>query len=80
MSLGERSLSMVCSKRDQMPLVLTVAVVMLVLLLFSLLFLEPGTASFAIAMFDLILLVGSLVVFGLLYWYCTRRAMTEVEG
>lgn len=77
MSLARRSLTMVCSKRDQMPLVLTIAIVLLVLLLFSLLFLERGTPSFAIAMLDLILLGGSIVVFGFLYWYCTRRAMDE---
>ncbi|AZQ15409.1 MULTISPECIES: hypothetical protein [Halorubrum] len=75
MSLRESFLDVVCEQRNQLPLMLAVVIVMGVLLGFSLLFLEPGTAAYVIALIDAILVVGALVVFGGAYWLCTRRAM-----
>jgi len=65
----------VCEQRDQIPLLLAVVIVMGLLLGFSFLFVQPGTAAYVIALVDLILVVGCLVVFGGTYWYCTKRAM-----
>lgn len=75
MSLRESFLDVVCEQRNQLPLMLAVVIVMGVLLGFSLLFLEPGTAAYVIALIDAILVVVALVVFGGAYWLCTRRAM-----
>ncbi|WP_435074343.1 hypothetical protein [Halorubrum sp. HHNYT27] len=75
MTLRETLLDAVCEQRNQMPLLLAVVIVMGLLLAFSLLFLEPGTAAYVIALIDAILVVGCLVVFSVAYWYCTRRAM-----
>ena len=77
MGISETLLDAVCEQRDQIPVLLAVVFVMGVLLAFSLLFVEPGTAAYVISLLDAILVVGSLVVFGGAYWYCTRRAMNE---
>ncbi|MDS0282725.1 hypothetical protein [Haloarcula onubensis] len=65
----------VCEQRNQIPLLLAVVIVMGLLLAFSLLFVQPGTAAYVIALVDLLLVVGCLVTFGGTYWYCTKRAM-----
>lgn len=67
----------VCEQRDQIPLLLAVVTVMGLLLAFSFLFLQPGTAAYVIALVDLLLVVGCLVTFGGTYWYCTKRAMNN---
>jgi hypothetical protein len=75
MGLSETLVDAVCEQRDQIPLLLAVVIVMGLLLGFSFLFVQPGTAAYVIALVDLILVVGSLVVFGGTYCYCTKRAM-----
>lgn len=75
MPLIETVLDAVCEQRNQLPLLLAVVMVMGVLVGFSLLFLEPGTAAYVIALVDVILVVACFVVFSGAYWYCTRRAM-----
>lgn len=67
----------VCEQRDRIPLLLAVVIVMGLLLGFSFLFVQPGTAAYVIALVDLLLVVGALVTFGGTYWYCTRRAMDD---
>ena len=77
MTLTETIVDAVCEQRNQLPLMLAVVIVMGLLLAFSLLFLQPGTAAYVIALVDAILLGGCLIVFGGAYWYCTRRAMDD---
>ncbi|SDF71833.1 hypothetical protein SAMN04488067_107136 [Halorubrum xinjiangense] len=77
MALREAIVDAVCEQRTQLPLLLAVVIVMGVLLAFSLIFLQPGTAAYVIALVDAILVVGCLVVFGGAYWYCTQRAMDD---
>lgn len=77
MALKDAVLDAACDQRNQLPLLLAVVIVMGLLLAFSLLFLQPGTAGYVIALVDLILVVGSLVTFGGTYWYCTKRAMDD---
>ena len=77
MTLTETIVDAVCEQRNQLPLMLAVVIVMGLLLAFSLLFLQPGTAAYVIALVAAILLGGCLVVFGGAYWYCTRRAMDD---
>lgn len=77
MSFRETFFDAVCEQRNQIPVMLAVVIVMGLLLAFSLLFVEPGTASYVIALVDAILVVGCLVVFGGAYWYCTKRAMEK---
>ena len=77
MGFREALIEGVCGQRNKIPLLLAVAIVMGVLLAFSFLFLQPGTAAYVIALVDLLLVVGCLVVFGSTYWYCTKRAMNE---
>lgn len=66
---------LVCSQRDDIPLLLAVMVTMGLLVAFSFVFVSPGDESFPLLVFDAVLIVGSFVGFGLTYWYCTRRAM-----
>jgi len=75
MGLKEALVDGVCEQRNKIPLLLAVVIVMGLLLAFSFLFLEPGTAAYVIALVDLLLVVGCLIVFGSTYWYCTKRAM-----
>jgi len=75
MTLKEALVDGVCEQRNKIPLLLAVVIVMGLLLAFSFLFLEPGTAAYVIALVDLLLVVGCLLVFGSTYWYCTKRAM-----
>ena len=75
MAFTETLLTAVCKQRSQMPLLLAVVIVMGLLLGFSFLFLQPGTAGYVIALVDLLLVVGCLVTFGVTYWYCTKQAM-----
>jgi len=77
MGFREALMDGVCGQRNKIPLLLAVAIVMGLLLAFSFLFLQPGTAAYVIALVDLLLVVGCLVVFGSTYWYCTKRAMNE---
>lgn len=75
MAARDTLIDAVCEQRDQLPLLLAVVIVMGVLLAFSFLFLESGTASYVIAVVDAILVGASLLVFGTTYWYCTKREM-----
>ncbi|MFC5368956.1 hypothetical protein [Salinirubrum litoreum] len=75
MGLREVAVDGVCEQRNQIPLLLAVVLVMGVLLAFSFLFLEPGTAGYVIALVDAILVGGCLVTFVGVYWYCTKQAM-----
>lgn len=75
MALKDTAVDAVCEQRDQLPLLLAVVIVMGLLLGFSFLFLQPGTAAYVIALVDLILVAVGLVTFGGTYWYCTKRAM-----
>jgi FtsH-binding integral membrane protein len=75
MGIRDDALDALCSQREQLPLLMAVVIVMGLLLVFPFLFLQAGTASYVIAVVDAILVVGSLVVFGSAYWYCTRREM-----
>jgi hypothetical protein len=68
-------LDAICSQRDHIPLVLAVIILMGLLLIFPFVFLESGSASYVIAVIDVILVTASLLFFGTMYWYCTRRAM-----
>jgi hypothetical protein len=77
MGFREALMDGICGQRNKLPLLLAVATVMGVLLAFSFLFLEPGTAAYVIALVDLLLVVGCLVAFGSTYWYCTKRAMNN---
>ncbi|WP_254521998.1 hypothetical protein [Natrinema caseinilyticum] len=77
MRFREVLMDAVCEQRDQIPLLLAVVTVMGILLAFSFLFLQSGTAAYVIALVDLLLVVGSLVTFGGTYWYCTKRAMNN---
>ncbi|WP_416840023.1 hypothetical protein [Haloferax sp. DFSO52] len=73
----ETVVDVICDQRDRFPLFVAIAIVMGLLLGFSLLFLEPGTAAYAIALVDVILVVVMLVGFGGGYWLCTKRSMEE---
>ncbi|WP_193565108.1 hypothetical protein [Natronorubrum aibiense] len=77
MTISEAFMDAVCEQRNNIPLLLAVVIVMGLLLAFSFLFLQPGTAAYVIALVDLILVVGCLVTFGGTYWYCTKRAMND---
>lgn len=77
MGTREAAVDSVCDQRNQIPLLLAVVIVMGVLLAFSFLFLEPGTAAYVIALVDAILVGVGLVVLGGSYWYCTKRAMDD---
>ncbi|KAB1185347.1 MULTISPECIES: hypothetical protein [Haloferax] len=73
----ETVIDVICDQRDRFPLFIAIAIVMGLLLGFSFLFLEPGTAAYAIALVDAVLVVLTLVGFGAGYWLCTKRAMEE---
>ncbi|WP_153554264.1 hypothetical protein [Halomicrobium sp. LC1Hm] len=75
MAFREIVMDAACEQRNQIPLLLAVVIVVGLLLAFSFLFLQPGSAAYVIALVDLLLVVGCLVVFGGTYWYCTKRAM-----
>lgn len=77
MGIRETVFDTVCEQRDLLPLFMAVVSVMGVLLAFSLLSLSPGSAAYAIALVDAVLVVGLLVLFGGTYWYCTAQAMDE---
>ena len=77
MALREALIDGICEQRNKIPLLLAVVIVMGLLLAFSFLFVQPGTASYVIAVVDLLLVGGCLVVFGCTYWYCTKRAMDD---
>lgn len=75
MTVREAVIDAVCSQREKIPLLLAVVCVMGLLLVIPLLRLERGTAGYAIAVIDIIMIGFCLVVFGSAYWYCTKRAM-----
>lgn len=75
MALRETVVEAACDQRDRVEPMLLVLSVMGVLLLISFLFLEPGTASYNIAIVDLVLLVTLFVGLGALFYFCTRRQM-----
>lgn len=70
-------LDLVCSQRRRMKLLLALLIASGLFLGLSVLFVEPGDASFPILVLDIVLVVGGLVFFSATYWYCTKRAMDE---
>lgn len=70
-------LDVICDQRDRFPLFVAITIVMGLLLGFSLLFLEPGSAAYAMALIDVGLVALSLVGFGGGFWLCTKRSMDE---
>ncbi|WP_411965903.1 hypothetical protein [Haloferax sp. YSMS24] len=70
-------LDVICDQRDRFPLFVAIGIVMGLLLGFSLLFLEPGTAAYAIALVDVGLVAVTIVGFGGGFWLCTKRSMDE---
>lgn len=77
MSSREDVVDLVCRRREEIPLALTVLVTMGLLLAFSLLFVSPGDDAFPIVVIDAALLVGSLLFFGGAYYYCIKREMDD---
>lgn len=75
MSLAGVLIEAICDQRHQLPLLLALVIVMGLLLVFPFLFLEPGHAAYSIAIVDAVLIGGSILLFGGIYWYCTKRAM-----
>lgn len=77
MARRDAVLDVVCSQRDRIPILIAAVIVMGLLLVFPLSLLESDSPGYVIAVIDAILIGISLVVFGLTYWYCTKRAMEE---
>lgn len=72
--LGERVRDTVCRFRGQLSQLFVLMVVLLVLSLFSLLFVDPGSTSFVILQLDFIILGITLSVTGLVVYACRQRA------
>lgn len=70
-------LDLVCGQRRRMKLLLALLIASGLFLGLSVLFVEPGDSSFPILVLDIVLVVGGLVFFSAVYWYCTKRAMDE---
>lgn len=74
---GKTPVDVVCGQRENVPLAITVIVTMGVLLSLSLVFVSPGDEAFPIVVIDFVLIVLSLLFFGVIYRYCNKRAMEE---
>jgi hypothetical protein len=73
MSTRDRFWGLICGYRYQMLVLLYFLVVMFVLTLIALWLGEPGTASYALALYNLgMILVGSALIGGV-YYGCRRR-------
>lgn len=70
-------LDLVCGQRRRMKLLLALLIASGLFLGLSVLFVEPGDPSFPILVLDIVLVVGGLVFFSAVHWYCTKRAMDE---
>ncbi|RRJ33791.1 hypothetical protein [Halocatena pleomorpha] len=70
-------LDLVCAQRRQMKFLLALLIASGLFVGLSVLFIEPGDASFPILVVDIVLVVGCFVFFSTAYWYCTKRAMDE---
>lgn len=66
-------LDTICAYQGVLRGLVALLVVMTVLLVFSLPFLEPGTGPYAIALVDLVLLVGAFALVGGTSVLCARR-------
>ncbi|WP_148416099.1 hypothetical protein [Haloferax sp. KTX1] len=73
----ETVVGVICDQRDRFPLFVAIGIVMGLLLGFSLLYLEPGTAAYAIALVDVGLVAVTVVGFGGGFWLCTKRSVEE---
>lgn len=73
-SFRERVVDLICRFRSQVFHLFVIQVVLLMLLLVSLLFLEPGTASYAVMKIDFIIFVATLTPTVLILYGCNRRA------
>ncbi|CQR48644.1 MULTISPECIES: hypothetical protein [Haloferax] len=73
----ETVVDVICDQRDRFPLFVAIGIVMGLLLGFSLLYLEPGTAAYAIALVDVGLVAVTVVGFGGGFWLCTKRSVEE---
>lgn len=77
MSDRNRLTEIVCLYRDQVPSLMALLLFFGILLSMSLLSLNPGTASFTIALVDAILVVVGFIIFGGIYWFCPKREYDE---
>lgn len=77
MSIPSVLFDLVCSQRRRMKLILALLISSGLFLGISVLYVEPGDASFPILVLDIVLVVGGLVLFSVVYWYCTKRAMDD---
>lgn len=73
MTRGDAFWSVVCDYRQHLWLLLMFLLFLLVLTALSFLFGELGTASYTIAVVNLLLILGVGSVAGGMYWYCGRR-------
>ncbi|WP_459194642.1 hypothetical protein [Halosimplex sp. J119] len=80
MSARETVLNAACSQREQAKPLLLVLSVLAALLVFSLLYLEPNTVAYNIALLDVGILGIGFALFGGTFWYCTRREMDDDES
>lgn len=72
-SFRERFGNLICSFQPQIFYVFVIESILLVLSLFSLLYVRPNTSSYTILQVDLILLGVTLPFFGLILYTCSRR-------
>lgn len=79
MSARENIVEAACSRREQAKPLLLVMSMLAALTVFSLLYLEPNTVAYNIAVIDVGILVVGFVLFGGTFWYCTRRGMDDDE-
>lgn len=79
MSARESIVDAACSQRQQAKPLLLVFGVLTAMLAFSLLYLEPDTTAYNIALVDTGILIVGYLLFGGTFWYCTRREMDDEE-
>lgn len=72
MELVEKFGSVLCDYQDQFRLGFMFGILLLIFTLISFPFLTPGTASYAIAVVDLVLVLVLIVTTGAAHWYCAR--------
>lgn len=77
MSRRETVIDAVCDQRHQMPLLLTVVVVMAVLLAISVAITGPDALGRPIVVLDAALLVVAFIALAVGFRYCTKREMDE---
>ena len=64
----------VCDRRHYLWLLLMVLLFFFLLTLFTFAFGDPGTSSWVIAQLNVILILGTAVVAGGMYWKCVKRS------